>query len=344
MKRNKNKPDYPTLLRELKANGPERLYLLWGEEDYLREQFFEEIKKLTVDSETSEFNHKRIDGPEISLEALNEGINAVPFFADRTLIEIRDFDINKCRAASSDEMKNLLSDIPEYCTVVFIFRANYEPDGRLSLFKALKGMGKAHEFSSQGQAQLVRWIARRFDSYGKKISPGDAQYLIFCSGSLMTGLITEIEKLSSCSDSEYITRKDIDNIATIIPEADIFNMTDRLSAGDYDGASKIMAGLLRRREHPIMILAMIGQQMRRLYAARIAIDKGLGRAYVAEVCGIKFDFIINKLLSAAKGFSILQLKKSVALCSECDYAMKCSSADDTDLLKDLLITLSLGAK
>lgn len=342
--KNKDKTDYQALIKELKSSGPERLYLLWGEEDYLREQFFLQIKNLTVERETSEFNHKRIDGPDISLEDLSEGINSVPFFAEKTLVEVRDFDINKCKDSFLATLKELLSDIPEYCTVVFILRSDYEPDGRTSAFKTMKSLGRAIEFSAQSQSQLVRWISRRFEAYNKRITNDDAQYLIFCSGSLMTRLIPEIEKLATYAPGDQITRGDIDTAASRVPEADIFEMTDKLAAGDYDGASRIMAGLLQMREHPIMLLAMIGQQMRRLYAARFAIDSGLGKKYVADVCNIKYDFILNKLLSAARGFGKEQLAGYVELCAECDYAMKSSSADDTDILKDLLIKMALGAK
>ena len=38
-KKQDDKLNYPVILRELKEKGPQRLYLLWGQEDYLREQY-----------------------------------------------------------------------------------------------------------------------------------------------------------------------------------------------------------------------------------------------------------------------------------------------------------------
>ena len=36
--------NYAFELRTLKERGPERLYLLWGPEDYLREQYLTQLK------------------------------------------------------------------------------------------------------------------------------------------------------------------------------------------------------------------------------------------------------------------------------------------------------------
>ena len=69
----KEKLDYTALIRQLRAEGPGKLYLLWGEETYLREQFTSELRRaclgthptilttsaLTARTSTSAFSAKR---------------------------------------------------------------------------------------------------------------------------------------------------------------------------------------------------------------------------------------------------------------------------------------------
>ena len=43
-KKEEEKLNYNAELRRLKQQGPERLYLLWGQEDYLREQYLGQLK------------------------------------------------------------------------------------------------------------------------------------------------------------------------------------------------------------------------------------------------------------------------------------------------------------
>ena len=48
-------------------------------------------------------------------------------------------------------------------------------------------------------------------------------------------------------------------------------------------------------------------------------------------------------MRAARGFTLEALERAVELCAETDYALKSSTADDKELLCDLLIRLAAGA-
>ena len=97
-------------------------------------------------------------------------------------------------------------------------------------------------------------------------------------------------------------------------------------------------------EEPIAILAVIGTQMRRLYAARVAVDEKLGGDFVRQYCGVKFDFMVDRLLRSARGFDTEDLARAVELCAETDYAMKSTGMDGADLLSELLIKIAAGAR
>ena len=341
-KKQKEKLDYGALIKQLRENGPERLYLLWGEEDYLREQFLSEIIVLCLDDGTDEFNHRRFNSENFSLAAFREALDAMPFFGSKILIAVQDFDINKAKDDVFSELQTLLSDIPDYCTVVFSLSRGYEPDGRLSAFKLFKKLGTVVEFTSQSQSALLNWVSRRFTAAGKRIGRAEAEHLIFNCGSLMNNLILEIDKVASYADGENITKQDIDTVTTPTPEANVFNMTDCIASRDFDRAFSILSELLGMREEPIMILAIIGQQMRRLLAARIALDSGKGTQYVIEVCEQRYDFIAKKLISGARLFEMYSIVHAVELCADTDYAMKTGGGDSCELLKELLCHLAVG--
>ncbi|MGN1003167.1 MAG: DNA polymerase III subunit delta [Oscillospiraceae bacterium] len=340
-KKEKPKFNYNLELKFLKENGPQRLYLLYGREEYLRERFLEELKKLCVPEE-DEFSLRRLSGPAVDLGELEEAVNAMPFFAPRSLVEVRDYDLNKCRDAEAERLKAILSDIPDYCTVAFVQSAANEPDGRLAAVKALKKLGRAVEFIEQDQDALTRWVANRFSALGKSLSRADAEYLIFLCGTLMNGLIPEIEKAAAHAQGAVVTRADIDATANRIPEADVFEMTDLLASGKIDRAARLLSDLLAdKNNHPIMLLALIGQQMRRLYAVKLAQAAGRGKPDIMELTGVRYDFIYNKLLAAAKPYSLEGLKNIVALCAEYDFKMKSSGLDAAMLLRELLARIAV---
>ena len=154
---------------------------------------------------------------------------------------------------------------------------------------------------------------------------------------------TEIGKIAAYVSSDTVTRADILAVAHRLPEAVAYELTDRLADQDYDGAMRILADLLADKANtPIFLLAVIGQQMRRLYAARLARHAGLGTGDLRALLGLPYDFIAENLLRSARKFSGRQLEEAVRLCAQTDFAMKNTGADDAELLKELLLRIAVG--
>lgn len=339
-KREKPNFNYNEEVRLLREKGPERLYLLYGPEDYLRERFLDELRNWCV-PEANEFSCKRLDGPAVDLGALAEAVDAMPFFTERTFVEVRDYDLNKCRDADCERLKSIITDIPDYCTLVFVIPAGYELDGRLAAAKALKKEGRAIEFTEQGSGALTDWITNRFKALGKRVARADAEYLIFLSGSRMSGLIPEIEKAAAHAAGGTVERSDIDATANRIPEADVFQMTDLLSQRKFDPAASMLSDLLGKKEnHPILLTALIGQQMRRLYTVKVGQAAGRSRADLMELCGVRYDFIYDRLSAAAKPYSAERLGEIVKLCAEYDYKMKSTGLDPLMLIRELFARIA----
>ncbi len=339
--KNDEKLNYSAAVRELKQQGPAKAYLLWGPEDYLREQYLTELKKICLPEGEDSFSYHRMDGPELNLEQLRQAMDALPFMTERSFIELRDMDVNKVKDA--DTLEKLLKDVPDYCVLVFVLGADYEMDGRLKSVKALRQNVKELKFTSQSQGQLTDWLVRRFAAAGKGIELDAAQRLIFISGELMSGLIPEIEKVAAYAKGERVTVADVEAVANHIPEAVIFDMTEYIAQKKYNTALSVLAELLAdKNNEPIAMLAMLGMQMRRLYAARLSIEQGLGVKYVMDACAIKSDYVAKKLINAARGFTLPQLIKAVELCAETDYKMKSSSQDERELLKEAVLRIAAG--
>ena len=332
---------YSEALRELKAGGPGRLYILHGKEDYLREQYLQKLKKMCIPGGEDDFSYKRLDGPELDIHELQSAVDAIPFMSEHSFVELRNVDINKLK--EPEKYISVLSDIPDYCTVAFVQSAEYELDGRLKLVKGLKKLGKDMNFSVQSQGLLIDWVIRRFAAAGKSIELEAAQRLLFISGEYMSRLIPEIDKLSAFAKGDRISVRDVETVANHIPEARIFDMTDYISQKKYNSAASEMAELLAdKNNEPIMLLAVLGSQMRKLYAAKLAQLGGLGTKYIMDVCSMKSDYPAKKLMSAARGFTLPQLRRAVELCADADYRIKSSPDDDREVLLETMMRICAG--
>ena len=335
--------DYNALIKELRDKGPGRLYLLWGEEDYLLADFVSRLHSACVGGEDDAFDAKRIDTPTPTADDIADALDAMPFFSERTFVELRGFDVNKCR---DEHITSLFSDIPEWCTVVISLPTGKEPDGRLSFVKQLKAAGKAVDFTAQAGTQLHNWVVRRFEANGKRIDRNAVDRLIFLSGDLMNRLIPEIAKISGYVSGERVTVQDVEKLAHHIPEANVFEMTDDIARRNYDGAAAKLAELLAGDADPIEIMGAVGWHMRRLYAAKIAEKSGKGTPFLMDVLGIKSEYRARKLTESAARFSLPALTSGVRLCAECSMRPRQlgSALTDAEALKEFLLRFAMESR
>lgn len=333
--------DYGKLKKSLTEEGLLRVYLLYGPEEYLREDFVMLLKTTCLPDGEDDFSYKRLNQEGFSVRALEDAVEALPFLTERTFVEVRGVDLNRMGESDGEKLTKLMGDIPEYCTLVFVQDAGFEPDGRKKLIKAIKKYGRDVNFTEQPQTSIVKWVRKRFAAYGKGIAPETAEYLVNFSGHFMQQLIPEIEKIAAYAPGETVTQEDIETVASKSAETAVYELSDKLAARNYDGAAEVMGELLGRKDtEPIMLLAMIGNQMRNIYAAKLADLEHRDGDYLAEATGVRYDFLAQKLRNNARRFSLDRLERAVELCAETDYLMKSSGAEDEDLLKELLVKLA----
>lgn len=265
--------------------------------------------------------------------------------AEHTLITVTDMDIFKLDEGQRTALIDLLSDFPPYCTLIFLYeQLTYKRDGKMKkLCAALNEYVQEVEFVQQERKDLLNWLKRRFAAAGHDIDQTAADHLLFTCGSLMRGLIPEIEKIAAYAKHERITMADIDAVAEPVLDARIFDMTNAVTARNYDRAAGVLAELLRMQMEPIAILAALGKELRRLYTARLALDGGKDRVWLKELWSMSSDYPAKLLLQAARNVDHNWCRQAVKRCQVLDRRMKSErNMDSEGELKLLLMELAGG--
>ena len=338
---------FQKLKADLKEGNLGCAYIFYGEESYLREYYLGEVRQQLVPAGFEEFNYHKLEGKNLTIQDLAEMAEAMPMMAERTLLVVTDLDLFKLGEEQRDKLIAFLEDIPPYCCVVFVYdTVEYKPNKTMKkLVKALGDHVEAVEFKAQDSSDLVAWIARRFRALGKEIDRQTAEYLIFTCGGLMTGLIPEIQKIGAYAKGKAITQKDIDAVADPVLSAEVFKLSDAVLQGNYDLAASILGDLLKMQTEPIMILAALGSQLRRIYTARMAIDSGKDKYWLMELWEMKSDYPAKLLLNAAKRTTADWCADAVKMCQVLDRRMKSEKGiDAAGELKLLLVRLGARKK
>ncbi len=336
---------FQELKQGLKAKQLGRLYIFHGEETFLLHHYLGQIKKILLDPLTESFNFHRLNNETFDIRAFADAVENLPMMADATLVQVDDIDLFKMNEGDRAKIIEILTDIPDYCTVVFTYvTAPWKPDKRLKkLWEAVEGNGSIVEFAKQDQRDLVAWIQRHFAAREKRISTELCVYLIEITGGTMTALSGEIAKIAAYSGAGEIRKSDIDAVTEPVLDAVVFQMTDLLSAGRYAEALVKLQQLLKMQQEPLAILGAVGGHFRRIGAARMLLDHGKTAYDLQKLCGIP-DYPARKTMDAARRFSPGFCRKAAELVLETDYRMKTSFDDSERLLEVLILQLAQEAK
>ncbi|MBO5892107.1 MAG: DNA polymerase III subunit delta [Oscillospiraceae bacterium] len=333
------------LKADLRAKSVNRLYFFCGEEVFLLQHYLQQMKKLLIDELTESFNYHRLNNENFTVQLFADAVENLPMMAENTMVWVEEVDLFKLPESDRTKVAEVLSDIPDYCTVVFTYETTpWSPDKRMKkLWEAIQSSGQIVEFAKQSQRDLIAWVTRHFASQGKRIKTDLCAYLIDITGGTMTALRSEIVKICAYSGADEIKKSDIDAVTEPVLDAAVFQMTNLLSQGSYSTALQKLQLLLKMQQEPIAILGAVSGQFRQISAARILLDQGKGVSDLMKLTGMR-DYPAQKAMEAARYCRAEFCAKAAQLIAETDYKMKTSFDEKERLLEILILQLAQEAR
>ena len=333
------------LKRDIKEKKLQRLYIFHGEETFLLQHYFGQIKKQLIDELTESFNFHKFTVENFSVQAFANAVDNLPMMAEATLVWVDEIDLFRMPEDERERMIAVFRDIPDYCTVIFTYNTTpWNPDKRLQkLMTAINDTATIVNFEKQEQRDLVAWIARHFAAEGKRISNYLCVYLIELTGGTMTALAGEISKICAYSEADEIVQTDIDAVVEPVLDAVAFQITNFLSQGQHAAALMKLRQLFKMQQEPVVILGAIGSHYRRLSIAKTLLDNGRPATELQRLCNMK-EYPARKAMTDAGKLSAAFCQKAMNLIMETDYKLKTSGGDEQQLMEILLLQLAQEAK
>jgi DNA polymerase III subunit delta len=254
----------------LKQQVPGSLYLVVGEEDFLRDYALATIKQAVLGREGDDFNCELFYGDEASGSGIRNSVVAVPVFAERRLVVVKAAE--KLTAREGDLLLDCVKTPVETTTLVFV---STKLDGRLKFSQALTRAAIVVDCSPLRDAQLPPWIAREAQRVGLRLQDEAAQLLQEACGSSLYGLRGELEKLASyVPPDRAVTTADVHLLRGMDPGASVFDLTLAIAEGHRGRALSILARNLDAGEAPLRILGSLAWQYRRLWKVKESLATG----------------------------------------------------------------------
>ncbi|MDE6959773.1 MAG: DNA polymerase III subunit delta, partial [Lachnospiraceae bacterium] len=164
------------LMEDIKKGQFKNVYLLMGEEVYLRNQYRKKLKDALLDPEDT-MNRAVFEGKGIQVREVIDLAETMPFFADRRVIELSDsgFAKNAC-----PELADYIPEIPKSTCLIL---TESEVDKRGRVCKAVKKEGRVVEFKRQDDRTLARWVLGILNREERKITEETMQVFLQRTGS-----------------------------------------------------------------------------------------------------------------------------------------------------------------
>lgn len=330
-----------TQLKECIKTGRANLYLFYGAETYLTEQYARMVAKHTVEEGFDAFNLQRFDGQAVTAEELESAVEAMPLMSERKCVLVRDLD--PC-GSEGGRLLELIRAVPDTCVLV-LWQVTAQPDKRKNGWKELLSIaeeqGVCMAFPRKDIDDTAKMLAGGAKRRGCRLDVMDARYLAEQVGNDLNLLIGELDKLCALAEGGEITKKMIDAACPKNLETRVFDLSKAILRQRAEEAYGLLYQLKVHREEPVAVLGVLSSAYADLYRAKVAHTAGepaerLAAAYKSYKSK---EWKLRNAARDAARMSVAALRDCLEILAATDSALKSGQGDGWLLLEQTVTRL-----
>lgn len=322
------------LQQDIQTGNFKHVYLLYGEERFLIQQYKSRLLK-ALNPEEDTMNMASYEGKHIEVGPLLELAETLPFLSERRIILVENsgFFKNKC-----DPLADYLREVPDYLYMIFV---EEQVDKRSRVYKAAGKIGRMIQFPVQNEGNLMRWVLKMLSDEGKKITKKDMELFLSRVGTDMGNIYQETQKLLSYTiGRDVVTEQDIEAVCVTQLTNKIFDMVRAVADRDQKKALDLYEDLLALKEPPMRILYLLARQFRHLMQTKIMLSEGKDRQEISRALGVP-GFAVRNYINCAGKYEAKELRNAVEDFTNAEEEVKTGRLGDTLSVELLIVRYSM---
>ncbi|MDP4097023.1 DNA polymerase III subunit delta [Paenibacillus sp. P96] len=339
--------DLKAAVKAIRKGDIAPVYLLYGTEKYQMKQFADMLQENVIEEEHREFAVIPYDLSDTPLDAVVEEAETVPFLVPKKLVLVRDAGVFTAGKDSGkiehrlDVLAAYIENPADYSVIVFMVHAD-KLDERKKIVKQIKSAAVVLAFSPLSSEELLSWVEKRMAERRVTLEEGAATALVRNAGTGLQALAAEIDKLCLfAGEGGTVGVKEIDSLVARSTEQNVFVMVEELANLRMENALSIFYELLKQREEPIKIAALITRQFRIILQVKELAQQSYSQQQMAGQLGLH-PYAVKIAGEQARRFRPERLRWILNELAELDYRMKTGAVDK--VLGMELFFLKLGAQ
>ncbi|MBQ6636865.1 MAG: DNA polymerase III subunit delta [Lachnospiraceae bacterium] len=322
---------------ELREDKFHRVYLLCGEQAYLRLQNRDRVRAALL-GDGDEMNVSVYTGMDVTAREVIDQAQTLPFFADRRVIILENsVFFSKKASVESDALADFIPEIPESASLIFVEES---PDKRKKLYRAIQKNGFILNCEDLPPRMLGQWTRGLFKKAGLTIDGPVLDRFLETVGEDMMNIISESDKLIGyCMGRESVTADDISAVCCPQLKDRVFEMITAVSRRQKQKALSIYMDLIALRTPAQVILTLLQREYSRLLQIRELRKAGESGEEIAKRTGLSAWIIKKNYMPVIGKMDAGRLEKSLQYCLQADQDYKSGKIDAGIVVEMTIIRL-----
>lgn len=344
--------DENALAKKLKAPISDHIWLLCGDDGFLKDHYCGRLIDACVKEDLRVFNFHVYNDDEKELADIFADADNLPVMSEKTCLLVRNYPLCDLGKSQLEEFKNKLKTVPETTVLIFFYNTFELYDGKYVASKwseavnILSELGVAVNLSHRSQNKIAKMLVSRAPSRGTTIGEAEAQYLVDTVGDDMQTLLNEFNKLCSYSCGQPVTRQMIDEIAVKSIDANVFDISAAILSGKTDKAFAVTNELLRTKTPVQPIIGALASTFVNLYRYKTASAAGHTYEELAAPFGYKgnYGYSFRQVSPYAAKLPVQCIREALNVLLDADVKTKSMAFEPATLMSELIARLAQCCK
>jgi len=321
------------------------LYVIVGEERFLRDEVVAVIRAAALGNGVAAFNEDKYTAGESDADTILSAARTVPMMAPKRFVLVRSIERWDGSGGDSDDKRVApLDRFAEYAAASIdstcLVLTGQKIDGRKRLAGIAKKQGFLITCEVLGGRELPAWIRDRAAERGNPIEPDVAELLAEIAGPELAHVNDALERLALyAGEGKPITEDAIGECVARVRTADTWDLVAKVGSRDLKGALAALADAYDPRDRGLPLLGALAWSIRQLARFQAATESGASTDEAAKRAGVYQPFRARELAQRAKALRPKEMDRWLLVLAETDLALKGSRRPPQAILEDMLTRL-----
>lgn len=310
------------------------VFFLHGDDEYRKQEAFQELVEVHVDSETRDFNVDILRAAEVNVEDLARILATPPMMAEWRVVAVRDAEMFAGAARARDLILSLVDSPPP--DLALILSARIPHRSKAKFYQTLIKRAQSTGFPLITLDDTPGWLMEQTRVRFAMTLETDAAKALAQSIGVDLGILSrELEKLSGVAgEGDRITLEHVRLAGAVLPKQDRWRWFDLVGSRQFEEAITGLPVLLGQGESGVGLVVGLSSHLLRI---GVVVEKGPGA--LEEVLPPHQKWLSRQIGGQAEGWTPKTIRVAILRLLRVDRLLKASSLSDEHHLEEWLLTL-----